>query len=114
MDAGEIWEIEEGFWLDGPQFYQEHMFPGAHMTFPDPVGILKGEAILNGLKDAPRWEAVDMEEKTDLKVGDTVVLAYRATGRREGDTPYRALCSSTYVFRHQAWKLVSHQQTPVT
>lgn len=83
------------------------------MTFPDPIGILKGEAILEGLKGAPRWEAVEMEERTALKVGDTLVLAYRATGRRKGSAPYVALCSSTYVFQDQAWKLISHQQTPV-
>ena len=114
MDAEDIWDIEAGFWLDGPRFYRDHMFPGAHMTFPDPVGILRGEAILDGLKDAPRWEAVDMEEKTDLRVGDTLVLSYRATARRDGDRPYAALCSSTYVVQHQSWKLISHQQTPLT
>lgn len=113
MNVEDVWEREKGFWLDGPGFYGDRMVPGAQMVFPDPVGILKGDDILAGLKGAPRWDAVEMEETTELEIGDTLVLAYRATGTREGSTPYVALCSSAYVFQEHMWKLTSHQQTPV-
>lgn len=109
----EIWKLETGFWLDGPRFYDEHMISNAQMVFPAPVGILKGEEILDGLKAAPRWASVEMEEKSELLSEGTLVLAYRATGKREGEAPYVAFCSSTYVHRGEVWKLISHQQTPV-
>lgn len=112
MSDGGIWKVETGFWLDGPKFYDEHMISAAQMVFPDPVGILKGREILNGLKEAPRWASVEMVEKSKLSLEGTLVLAYRATGKREGETSYVALCSSTYVHRDEVWNLISHQQTP--
>lgn len=113
MSTGDVWEREKGFWLNGPEFYENHMIADAQMVFPDPIGILKGGEILDGLRAAPRWDAVEMEDTAELTLGDTRVLAYRATGTRPAGRPYVALCSSTYVFCDPAWKLVSHQQTPV-
>ena len=69
MATHEVWELERGFWLDGPKFYDDHMIAAAQMVFPDPVGILKGEAILKGLEEAPRWGTVDMEERSELSGG---------------------------------------------
>ncbi len=114
MAPEEIWKTEQGFWLDGPKFYEEHMEPSALMVFPEPVGILKGGDILDGLKGAPRWRTVEMEQKTVLSLGKTLVLAYRATSKRDGDATYEALCSSTYLNSRDAWRLIAHQQTPVT
>lgn len=113
MATKAIWDSEKSFWLDGPAFYGAHMVPTAQMVFPGPVGILKGEEILEGLRGAPRWDSVEMEEKTEEQVGDTLALAYRATGIREGSDPYAAFCSSIYVKHDNSWKLISHQQTPV-
>jgi hypothetical protein len=113
MAGDDIWEREEGFWLDGPGFFEANMAGNALMVFPDPVGILKGRAILEGLRGAPRWDAVEMAERTEAVLGDTRVLAYRATGRRAGAAPHVALCSSSYARVDGAWRLVSHQQTPV-
>ena len=112
MDIDAAWKTEEGFWLRGPEFYRDHMAPDAQMVFPDPVGILKGEAIVDALEEAPRWEAVRMDEKTTVLAGDALALAYRATGRRGEAAPYVALCSSTYVRRGGGWTMISHQQTP--
>jgi hypothetical protein len=69
----------------------------AKMVFPEPVGILEGDQILQGLKGAPRWKSVDIGEKFQAQLGQTIVLAYKATGRREDAKSYSALCSSTYV-----------------
>lgn len=113
MTFEDLWTAERRFWLDGSEFYVERMAPEARMIFPPPAGILKSEAILAGLKQGPRWQYVDMDERSETASGDTVVLAYRAKGRRPGAEPYVALCSSTYVKRGAAWKLLFHQQTPV-
>lgn len=112
MTFEEHWDAEKRFWLDGPDFYKDRMAPAALMVFPAPVGLLEGKAIVDGLRQGPRWQSVDFSETAEAALGDTVVLAYRATGRRQGAEPYTALCSSTYVRTEGGWKLLSHQQTP--
>ena len=92
-----MWKTEQGFWLDGPAFYEANMAPEALMVFPAPVGILKGPAILEGLRGAPRWQSVVLSEKHLVSLGDTMALAYHATAKRDGAEPYAAHCSSTYV-----------------
>ncbi|OOY02929.1 DUF4440 domain-containing protein [Thioclava sp. F28-4] len=112
MNFETLWEMEKSFWLDGPDFYESAMASNAKMVFPSPVGILEGEQILEGLNQGPRWEAVDFEDKTETGLGHTAVLAYKATGRREGDAPYVTLCASTYVKADKNWVLLAHQQSP--
>lgn len=114
MTFESLWDTERRFWLDGPDFYDKTMLPHARMVFPLPVGILHGGAIVAGLRQGPRWQSVDMQERSETASGDTVVLAYRATGTRQGAGPYAALCSSTYVKLADGWKLLFHQQTPMT
>ena len=114
MNEAAIWDIERDLWLGGVAEFERAMAPGCVMVFPEPVGILAGPAILDGLRQAPRWSAVEMTGRQISLIGDSVaVLAYRATGQR-GDSPlYRALCCSTYFKQGEAWHLVQHQQTPI-
>ncbi|WP_146010295.1 DUF4440 domain-containing protein [Acidimangrovimonas sediminis] len=112
MDHDTLWEMEKRFWLDGPDFYESSMAPGARMVFPSPVRILAGEQIVEALRQAPRWNSVDFQDETASCLGETVVLAYEATGRRNGEAPYVALCASTYVRDNEKWLLLAHQQTP--
>ncbi len=53
-----------------------------------------------------------MDGQTSTGLGETCVLSYRATGRREGEEPYRAQCSSTYVRRGDDYVLLAHHQSP--
>ena len=107
-----FWDAETRFWLDGTTSYVTNMASEALMVFPPPTGILSGEAILESLKDAPRWDEVEFHDRKETRVGDTMVLAYRATGHHGKDRPYVALCSSTYARQAGSWKLVAHQQCP--
>ncbi|MBS1165735.1 MAG: hypothetical protein H6R00_1760 [Proteobacteria bacterium] len=89
MTLQDLWTAENRFWLDGPEFYEKKMAPEAHMIFPPPVGILKSEAILASLKQAPRWQSVGIDERSETASGDTVVLAptgQRADGQMPGPT----------------------------
>lgn len=113
MDDETLWDSEQGFWLDGADFYRTHMTKDARMVFPEPAGILKADEILEGLDGAPRWESVEFDEKSLSRTATTAVLTYRATGQRDDDDPYTALCCSTYVKASGDWKLLTHQQTPV-
>ena len=112
MDHEKLWTMERNFWLDGPEFYESLMASDARMVFPAPVGILAGEEIVEGLRQGPRWKSVDFEDKTATQLSDTVALAYKAIGVRDGDEPYTALCWSTYVRQTDVWLLLYHQQTP--
>ena len=112
MDFSKLWEMEKSFWLDGSEFYERSMASDARMVFPSPVGILEGDKIVQGLKQGPRWETVDFENKTEAHLGDTAVIAYHATARREDNYPYSPLCGSTYVKDDGIWVLLAHQQTP--
>lgn len=109
----ELWQIERRLWLDGADFFADHMADDALMVFPDPVGILEGEAIVEGLRHAPRWSSVDMEEQTTVERDGGVILAYRATGQRNGQEPYKAFCMSVYEPKAGGWRITAHQQTPV-
>ncbi|MAC79387.1 MAG: hypothetical protein CML66_15155 [Rhodobacteraceae bacterium] len=112
MAFDEHWTTERHFWLDGPEFHHSHMAEAACMVLPAPVGILSGSAITETLTGAPRWAEVDFQDQAETVSADTVVLAYKATGQREGSDPYTAYCSSTYVRGKGGWELLSHQQTP--
>jgi Domain of unknown function (DUF4440) len=107
-----LWESEKSFWLDGRDFYRKRMSGNALMVFPKPVGILRGDEIVEGLKGAPRWQSVDFDKKAVTKMGDAIILAYEAAGRREGSGRYSALCCSTYIRERGEWRLLAHQQTP--
>lgn len=108
------WQPEKAFWLDGSEFYRDNLAPDAVMVFPEPAGILSGEAIISALKGAARWDVVEMAERGILQTGETLILTYRATGLRGDAAPYHALCSSTYVRSGVGWLLLCHQQTPLT
>ena len=115
MRRGEaLWQLEEEFWTGGEPLYRQRLSPDCVMVFPKPAGILKGEAILEALKGAPRWKSVRMTSKQLVEHdAGTVVLAYEARAERDEKDFYSALCSSTYARAGGAWRLLQHQQTPV-
>ena len=116
MTDEELWQMEAGFWTGDADFYQQHLAHGAMMVFPPPAGVLDRGRIIETIRAAPRWQEVDMQDRQVARPNpDTVVLAYRASARRDGDeAPYRAGCGSVYTRFADGWRLVLHQQSPVT
>ncbi|MDO5632685.1 MAG: nuclear transport factor 2 family protein [Paracoccus sp. (in: a-proteobacteria)] len=111
MSLRDLWAVEQAFWTDDAEQALAHVDAAAVMIFAD-AGILDRPAIAKGLRDAPRWQSVSMTNQTTVEAGNTVVLAYRADARREGQS-YRALCSSIWVRQGEGWCLLAHQQTAV-
>jgi len=107
------WAIEENFWLEGPDFYRAHLGEDAEMWFPDRSAPLKGEAILDALKNVPRWEAVVFSHQDMVVADDRITLRYRATARREGSAAYKAHCTTTYLRDSGALRLIEHRQRAV-
>lgn len=114
LDDGSLWELERRLWLEGVAVYETAMNDSCLMALPG-MGVVKAPDILRGLKDAPRWHVVRMEERTTAKpAANIVVLAYRAHAEREDQRPYNCLCTSTYLLSGAQWTLIQHQQTPQT
>ena len=112
MTDAEFWEVERSLWLGGPVAFRAWVAAECVMVFPEPAGIVAGQAILDGLRSGPRWERVDFAGPLVRRTGTEVtVLAYRAEAARPGGDLYRALCSSSYVQQAGGWWLVQHQQT---
>lgn len=110
----EFWDREEMFWTGDEQFYNTWLDPNCLMIFPKPVGFLRGEAIVESIKNAPRWTSVTMINKQIIRHGDhLVLLAYEAQGERRQADDYSALCGSVYKKTGDNWRLVHHQQTPL-
>ena len=113
MDEQRLWEMEHRLWLDGAPVYEKAMDPECLMVFPG-MGVMGAEAIVQSLRNAPRWEKVHMENRTlSNPVATISVLAYKAHGEREGDDTYSCLCTSTYRYDGDRWLLIQHQQTPI-
>ena len=76
------------------------------------MGVMRAADILESLKGAPRWAAVEITDRAIGRAGNgVIVLGYTAEGRRDGAEPYRCYCTSTYRADGGTWKLVQHQQT---
>lgn len=112
----DAWALEERFWTAGADHYDAALHADAVLVFPPPAGIMRADAAIEGLAQAPRWRRVSIDTRTIARPEPgTVVLAYRARAERDGGAPYEALCSSTYVRAPDTrqWHLAVHQQTPV-
>ena len=111
----ELGELEFRFWKGTRNFYDEHLAAEAKAAYPDPVGILDRQAIIDAIDDGARWERVDMENMALVEPAPGVALiTYRAKARRLGeDQAYEALVGSVYVKEDGVWKLAFIQQTPV-
>ena len=109
-----LWHRERRLWLEGVDAFKAIVHPDCIMAFAAPIGIMKGKAIIESLKNAPRWTEVEMSLQTSSHTGDATVLAYFAKAHRAGSSDYLAYCTSTYMREGDEWRVVQHQQTPVT
>jgi hypothetical protein len=115
MIGDEIWVLERRLWLEGAEAYDEILHPECIMAFAAPIGIMKGQQISQSLKGAPRWEHVAMEQQCVARPDErTIVLAYVANGHRTNSVPYAAYCTSTYRRQPADWRMIQHQQTPIS
>ena len=109
----QLWQIERHMWTGGIDAFHAHMSELCVMAFPEPIGLCFGRKVIDLVRQAPRWNDVEMSEQSTVSPArGVIVLAYRAEGRRGSDV-YRAVCTSTYARRGNGWQIVQHQQTPL-
>lgn len=109
----ELWTEERDFWLAGAAEAARKLDDGCLMAFA-PSGILTRRKVVESLSDAPRWQEVGFADRASIQTDEVCVLAYRATARRAGAETYRALCTTTWIRRDGDWRILQHQQTPVS
>lgn len=116
VDAETLLELERRLWNADEAVYENVLAANAVMVFPEPTGVLDRAAVLESLGDGDRWSSLDVSDVRSLSVDDDVTqVVYEAVAERSADgSEYRALVTSTYHRQDGEWRLVSHQQTPVS
>ena len=109
--------LEERFWLEGggdPDFWRRHFAEDGLVALP--FGVMDKAQTVAAMQQARPWARVAMDEIRVLAVGETSVLVtYTATAGREGDADdYRVVIGSLYARQDGSWRLLFHQQSPVT
>jgi hypothetical protein len=95
---------------DAASYYRQHMTEDALMAFP--FGVMNKEEALSAMAAAAPWSRYEMQDPRVVRLGpDSGVVAYSVIAQREGEDPFSAVLSSTFVRRHGEWKLAFHQQS---
>ncbi len=116
----ELLELERAGWEAlttsgeaATRFYADHLARDVLMLLPGGMVIDDRDRVIESMGGAP-WTSYELSDERVLELGaGGVVVAYRATARRN-EAVYTAIFSSTYMREEEGdWKLVVHQQTPV-
>jgi hypothetical protein len=95
---------------DAVAYYRGHLTEDAVMAFP--FGVMGREEALSAMATAEPWSHYDMKAPTVIPLtSDAGVVVYGVRAQREGQEPFSAVLSSTFVRRDGEWKLAFHQQS---
>lgn len=109
----ELMDLERGFWLEGADYYRQHLADDFVMLFPG-VGPMQREQAIEGIEGGRRWTHLETSNELTLDVApDVCILCYEAAARRQDESNYSALVASVYVRRSDSWELAFHQQSPL-
>lgn len=117
MDAEQLVELEIEGWEalcteSGADFYDAFLADEALMVFP--FGVLERDACIEAISSAPPWASYELEDVRVVVLNEeSAAVVYMAIAQREGEPEYRALMSTTYVWREDEWLIACHQQTPL-
>jgi ketosteroid isomerase-like protein len=117
MDIAQVLlAIEEELWraAGARDRYAAHLAADAVHIFPG-WGVADRQAVLAGVADAQPWQSFQIADPEVIRLSDeAAALVYRARARRGAEAPYEAAITSVYRREGTAWKLVLHQQTPLS
>ncbi len=113
----ELFEIEEGFWLEGEDYFLAHVDERcllAFPTMPDFHGVHSREEVAATAKQPNRWSDLKMTNRQMVRPGEGVaIISYRVDATKADGKPYAALIGSAYAKRGDGWKLAFHQHSVV-
>lgn len=113
--AQELIQVEQRGWEalctgQASAYYHEHLADNALMAFP--FGVMDRREALDAMAAADPWSSFHLEAPQVVTLGpDSGVVVYSVTAQREGQEPFSAIVSSTFVRREGEWKLAFHQQS---
>jgi hypothetical protein len=108
-----LWDLEQKFWLEGPDFHARQLTDDCVLLLPQPAGVLGKDGAVEWVRATPRWTGVRFGGRRLLRLHDRVILlAYNASAHRRKElTTYRTLVSTVYVNRDGDWRVAFHQET---
>jgi hypothetical protein len=113
----ELLSIEQSLWKGGVDAYRRALDDDCLVAFDQQAGVSTRDEVAGTVEGAPRWKDLELQVEGLIQpTPDIAILTYRASavrGADGSDERYRALISSGYVKRHDTWKLMFHQQTPL-
>lgn len=97
----------------GDDVYGRIMTDGGVMVLAGGAAMTRADVVAS-LAQAPPWDGYHLEDLRLVRIGaDAGTLVYRGTAHRDGDDPFVALMTSTYVRVDGSWRLAVYTQTPV-
>ena len=113
----DLYAIEQGFWLEGEQYFLDHLDERCMLAFPqmgEMHGVHSRERVAATATSSNRWKDLRMADRGLIQPADEVaIISYRAEVKRADGLPYEALIGSAYVRRSNGWKLAFHQHSPI-
>ena len=109
--------LEKQFWTGDKDFYRRNVDDSCLVAFgPEMAGVMSNKDIAATAKDGGnRWKNLDIQLKGLIEPSnDVAILSYEASATRDSGEPYAALVSTGYAKRDDGWKMVFHQQTPLS
>lgn len=107
--------LEDKLWRGGPDVFLEHLDDECLIAFTGMAGVMGREEIAGTVEEGGRWSDVRIDTRGLVRpTEDLAILTYEARAARNGSEVYNALVSSAYARRNGTWKMVFHQQTPLT
>jgi hypothetical protein len=111
----ELLSIERGFWTGGADYYRQNLDDLCMTVFTEMAGAFKREEIAGMIADMDRWRELKLDVKGCLEPAfGFAILTYAVKATRKNNEAYAAAVTSGYVKRNGAWKMVLHQQTPLS
>jgi len=109
----ELLQIEHELAAGSDREYRARLAEDAIVIVPGRA-LTKAETVA-AMRESPGWDAFRIVDPHVIRSGpDVVGVTYRFEGTRDADFGYAALMSSVYSRASGDWKLVLHQQTPIT
>jgi hypothetical protein len=77
--------------------------------------VIDRMTFLQALTHEQPWSSYRVGQSRTIQLtSDAATLVYRVTARRDGQPELAGLLTSVYVERADRWRLVLHQQTPMS
>jgi hypothetical protein len=106
--------IERQFWTGDAEFYRRNLDDECLLAFTEMAGVKSKDDIAGMIADdKERWRDLRIAKKGFMDLPGMAMLSYEAQARKGSGPLYKALATSGYVKRGNAWKMAFHQQTPL-